>query len=246
MAVHDFRAQRLYCDHPLHEAAEISCTSDQSNYLINTLRMALGDEILVFNGRQGEWRAEVSQVAKKSCSLRVRELIRDQAGGPDIAYYFAPLKRARLDYLVQKATEMGVASIQPVYTAHTVPNRVNMERLQANVIEAAEQCGVLRVPAVSAPEKLSKIVSEWDPGRRLVFADEEAEMASPISVLEGLRDQPCALIIGPEGGFSSDERSLLLRQPFTTRISLGPRIMRADTAAVAALALINAVIGDWN
>ena len=245
MAVHDFRAQRLYCDHPLHQGGEISCAADQANYLINTLRMGTGDQILVFNGSEGEWRAEISRIAKRSCTLVVKEQVREQAGGPDIAYFFAPLKRARLDYMVQKATEMGMASIHPLFTAHTVPNRVNLERMQANVIEAAEQCGILRVPPVHAPEKLSKVIADWDCDRALIFADEAAEMASPIDALKGLCNQPSALIIGPEGGFSSDERELLRKQSFTVSISLGPRIMRADTAAVAAMALINAVVGDW-
>ena len=245
MAVHDFRAQRLYCDVPLHPGADIQCAVDQSNYLINTLRMGLGDEILVFNGREGEWLAKITQVKKKASALTTIEQVREQSGGPNIEYYFAPLKRARLDYMVQKATEMGVARIQPVYTAHTVPNRVNVERMQANIIEAAEQCGILRVPIGEQPVKLTRIIETWDPNRLLIFADEAADIASPIEALQSLRYEPCAIIIGPEGGFSSDERDLLLRQPFTRRISLGPRIMRADTAAVAALALVNAVIGDW-
>ncbi len=245
MAVHDFRAQRLYCDYPLHLGAEIHCAADQSNYLINTLRLGAGDEILVFNGKDGEWLTEIARVAKRSCTLVAKEQVREQAGGADIAYYFAPLKRARLDYMVQKATEMGVAKMQPVMTAHTVPSRVNLERMQANVIEAAEQCGILRVPTVHAPEKLSRVVSDWDMDRTLIFADEAAEIASPIAALQDARNRPCALIVGPEGGFSEAERDLLLKQPFTLRISLGPRIMRADTAAVAAMTLINAVIGDW-
>lgn len=245
MAVHDFRAQRLYCDVPLHPGADIQCAVDQSNYLINTLRMGLGDEILVFNGREGEWLAKITQVKKKASALTAIEQVREQSSGPNIEYYFAPLKRARLDYMVQKATEMGVARIQPVYTAHTVPNRVNVERMQANIIEAAEQCGILRVPIGMQPVKLTRIIETWDSNRLLIFADEAADIASPIEALQSLRDEPCAIIIGPEGGFSSDERDLLLRQPFTRRISLGPRIMRADTAAVAALALVNAVIGDW-
>ena len=245
MAVHDFRAQRLYCDVPLHPGADIQCPADQSNYLINTLRMGLGDEILVFNGREGEWLAEITGVKKKASTLTAKEQVREQSGGPDIEYYFAPLKRARLDYMVQKATEMGAARIHPVYTAHTVPNRVNVERMQANIIEAAEQCGILHVPKGEQPEKLTRIIETWDPTRILIFADEATEIASPIKALQSARNQPVALIIGPEGGFSSEERDLLLRQPFTLRISLGPRIMRADTAAVAALALVNAVIGDW-
>ena len=245
MAGHDFNAQRLYCDAPLAVGADIACTPEQTNYLRNVLRLGIGDEIRVFNGVDGEWRAAISAATKRACSLTVAEQLRDQCGGPDVHYLFAPLKRARLDYMVQKATELGVAALRPVFTRHTVADRVNLARMRANVIEAAEQCGVLRLPDVAEPDKLENVIAAWPPERALVFADEGAEIADPLAALAPLAGRPCALLIGPEGGFSDDERALLLRQAFTVRISLGPRIMRADTAAVAALALINAVIGDW-
>jgi 16S rRNA (uracil1498-N3)-methyltransferase len=190
-------------------------------------------------------------VSKRACVLEAETLIREQRSGPDIHYLFAPLKRARLDYMVQKATEMGVAKLFPVLTRHTVAERVNLERMRANAIEAAEQCGVLRVPEVAEPTKLGAVLASWDVRRPLIFCDEHGEVASPIETLEAVRSKippsgtSLGLLIGPEGGFGDDERTALIEQPFTVAISLGPRIMRADTAAVAALALVNAVLGDW-
>jgi 16S rRNA (uracil1498-N3)-methyltransferase len=178
-------------------------------------------------------------------SLCIGERTRPQAGGSDVDWLFAPLKRARLDYMVQKATEMGVARMQPVMTERTVAERINLERMRANVIEAAEQCGVLRVPTVSGPAPLSAVLASWDPVRRLIFCDEAAAVTSPLSVLSALQPGPVAVLIGPEGGFSPAERTAILAQSAAVPISLGPRVMRADTAAVAALALVNALLGDW-
>ena len=245
MAVHDFNAQRLYCDAAFGAGGEIACTPEQANYLLNVLRLGNGDSILVFNGADGEWRAEITTAKKRSCNLKLCEQIRAQQGGPDLDYVFAPLKRARLDYMVQKATEMGVARLRPVFTQHTVADRVNTARMRANVVEAAEQCGILRLPTVDEPVKLTAALADWEPSRHLIFADEGADAGAPLTALAEARGSPCALIVGPEGGFSAQERALLLEQDFTIRVSLGPRIMRADTAAVAALALINAVAGDW-
>jgi 16S rRNA (uracil1498-N3)-methyltransferase len=245
MAIHDFTSQRLYVDADLAPGREVLLGRDQANYLRNVLRMAAGDILLVFNGREGEWRAEVADRGRKETALIVRGQTREQVGGPDIQYLFAPLKRARLDYMVQKAVEMGVARLTPVLTRHTVAERVNLDRMQANVIEAAEQCGVLRVPGVDAPAKLDAVIAGWDASRRLVVCDEDAPIANPLTALEALPEGPLAVLIGPEGGFAAEERRLLLAQPFTIALSLGPRIMRADTAAVAALALVNAVRGDW-
>ena len=245
MARYDFNARRLFVEADLAEAAAIACSAEQSNYLRNVLRLKPGDPILVFNGRDGEWQAELAEAGRRATTLLVRAQVRLQEGGPDIDYLFAPLKRARLDYLVQKATEMGVARLRPVLTRRTAPERVNLERMRANVIEAAEQCGILRVPELRAPEKLERAIAGWDCGRALVFCDEGSDTRDPIAELGALRPGPLALLIGPEGGFDEVERSLLLTRPFVTRISLGPRILRADTAAVAALALVNAVLGDW-
>jgi len=245
MARYDFNAQRLFVEADLAEATTIACNAEQSNYLRQVLRLKPGDRILVFNGRDGEWRAEILDSGKRATSLFISVEMRPQEGGPDIDYLFAPLKRARLDYLVQKATEMGVARLRPVLTRRTTPERVNMERMRANAIEAAEQCGILRVPELHAPEKLERVVAGWDTTRRLLFCDEGSELGDPIAALRALPPGPVALLVGPEGGFEEVERAQLLRRPFVTRLSLGPRILRADTAAVAALALVNAVLGDW-
>ncbi len=245
MARYDFNAQRLFVEADLAEASTIACSSAQANYLRNVLRLKPGDGIILFNGRDGEWQAEVADAGKRGAALLVGAQVRLQEGGPDIDYLFAPLKRARLDYLVQKATEMGVARLRPVLTHRTTPERVNIERMRANAIEAAEQCGILRIPEVREPEKLEQAVAGWDGARPLIFCDEASEERCPFTTLARLQPGPLALLIGPEGGFDEAERALLSSKPFVTRISLGPRILRADTAAVAALALVNAVLGDW-
>ena len=245
MAIHDFNAQRLYVDQALAPGAEIEIGQDQTNYLINVLRLAAGAEIRLFNGSDGEWLCRITTIAKRRCTLSVSSLMRAQQAGPDIDYFFAPLKRARLDYMVQKAVELGVASLTPVITHRTIVDRVNLERMRANAIEAAEQCGILRLPAVAEPVKFAHLLADWPETRALVVCDEAAPVTSAISALQPLQGQGCGLLVGPEGGFSPDERAQLLRHPAAVAISLGPRIMRADTAAVAALAVLNAAIGDW-
>ncbi|WP_072396913.1 16S rRNA (uracil(1498)-N(3))-methyltransferase [Hyphomicrobium sp. CS1GBMeth3] len=245
MAIHDFTAQRLFVDHPLAAGARIVCTPEQASYLRGVLRLGSGDEILIFNGRDGEWRARLEEAGKRGAALEAVALVRPQSGGPDLHYIFAPLKRARLDYMVQKATEMGASRLVPVITRHTVAERVNLERMRANAIEAAEQCGILRLPDVAEPIKLPHLIERWDASRTLIFCDEGAEQANPVSALTALSPGPLAVLIGPEGGFSPDERAMIRALPQATAISLGPRIMRADTAAVAALAIVNAVLGDW-
>jgi len=246
MARYDFNAQRLFVEGDLGEGASLACSPEQTNYLRNVLRMQPGGPILLFNGRDGEWLAELAEGSKRAAALVVRRQVRPQEGGPDIDYLFAPLKRARLDYMVQKAVEMGVARLRPVLTRHTMPERVNIERMRANAIEAAEQCGILRLPELHQPEKLESVIAAWDAARTLVFCDEGSDAAAdPLAVLGRLSPGPLALLIGPEGGFADAERELLSSKPFVARISLGPRILRADTAAVAALALVNALLGDW-
>jgi 16S rRNA (uracil1498-N3)-methyltransferase len=244
MSGYEVMAQRLFVADDLASGARLACSVGQSHYLRRVLRLAPGDAVRLFNGRQGEWRAELLP-GKGPAALVVREQVRPQAGGPDIDYLFAPLKRARLDYLVQKATEMGVARLRPVLTRHTTPDRVNLARMRANAVEAAEQCGLLRLPEVHAPEQLQSVVTGWDVARTLIFCDEAGRAGDPLARLGALGRGPLAMLVGPEGGFAADERELLLRQPFVVPISLGPRILRADTAAVAALALLNAVLGDW-
>jgi 16S rRNA (uracil1498-N3)-methyltransferase len=241
----DFHTQRLFVEADLAQGGRVPLSREQANYLVNVLRLGSDEPVRVFNGRDGEWMATLAILGKRDAALDVTRQLREQTGGPDVHYLFAPLKRSRLDYMVQKATELGVAHLQPVITRRTVAERVNIERMRANVIEAAEQCGVLRVPTVGEPLALMKALGAWDVARRLIFCDEAAETKDPIAALRGIGGAPVALLIGPEGGFDPAERDALLALPAVTRISLGPRIMRADTAAVAALALINATIGDW-
>ena len=242
----DFRAPRLFVDAPLREGARIALERNQSNYLGNVLRLSAGETILVFNGHDGEWRAQI-EGRKRPDALSIVARTRPQDRLPDIAYVFAPLKHARLDYMVQKAVEMGASRLQPVLTRHTQVSRVNVERMRANVIEAAEQCGILSLAAVAEPVALDRFLEKRETSRLLVFCDEAADIGNPIKALQqGLSaTEGIDVVIGPEGGFADEERALLLRQPRTLRLSLGPRILRADTAGVAALALVQAALGDW-
>jgi len=242
----DFRAPRLFVDAALREGEKIALERNQSNYLGNVLRLSAGESILVFNGRDGEWQAQI-EGRKRPDGLTIVARTRPQDRLPDIAYVFAPLKHARLDYMVQKAVEMGAAKLQPVLTRHTQVSRVNVERMRANVIEAAEQCGILSLAEVAEPVALDRFLDKRETSRLLVFCDEAAGIGNPIEALQqGLTAADgIDIVIGPEGGFAEEERTLLLRQPRTLRLSLGPRILRADTAGVAALALVQAALGDW-
>lgn len=244
MPRYDFRSPRLYVEAPLAEGAHVALDPAQTHYLSTVLRLKADSRILVFNGRDGEWSATL-KVHRRSASVEVGAKTRDQTSPADLHYLFAPLKAARLDYMVQKAVEMGVSLLQPVLTRHTQVTRVNTERMRANAIEAAEQCGILSLPDVEPPLAFARLVADWDPGRRLIFCDEDAEVTDPVAALAGLPRLPLAVLIGPEGGFAEDERASLLKLPNVVRLSLGPRILRADTAAVAALALVQALIGDW-
>jgi 16S rRNA (uracil1498-N3)-methyltransferase len=241
----DFSAPRLFVDAPLKAGQTVALERNQSNYLGNVLRLAAGDTILVFNGRDGEWQAHIAG-RKRPDALVIVAPTRPQDRLPDIAYVFAPLKHARLDYMVQKAVEMGASTLQPVLTRHTQVSRVNSERMRANVIEAAEQCGILSLAEVAEPVPLDRYLGQRQPSRLLVFCDEAAVSANPVQALkQGSAADGIDILIGPEGGFAAEERALLLRQPKTLRLSLGPRILRADTAGVAALALVQAALGDW-
>jgi 16S rRNA (uracil1498-N3)-methyltransferase len=245
MPDHDFRSPRLYVDAPLGEGRTVALEREQSNYLGNVLRLSAGDSVLVFNGRDGEWRASISG-RKRPDSLTIGTRTRPQDRLPDLAYVFAPLKHARLDYMVQKAVEMGASRLEPVLTRFTQVARVNGERMRANVIEAAEQCGILSLASVADPVPLERFLAGRDPQRLLVFCDEAAEVADSMEALgTAAVAKGVDVLIGPEGGFDEEERALLSRQPQTLRLALGPRILRADTAAVAALALVQAALGDW-
>ena len=241
----DFRAPRLFVDAELAPGAAVPLERDQSNYLGNVLRLAAGDSILVFNGRDGEWQAAIAG-RKRPETLTIIKQTRAQDGLPDLTCAFAPLKHARLDYMVQKAVEMGASRLQPVLTRFTQVTRVNGERMRANVIEAAEQCGILSVAEVAEPVPLERYLASRDAARLLIFCDEAAEVANPLRALEqGAAEGGIDVLIGPEGGFAEEERARLLRERRILRLSLGPRILRADTAAVAALALVQTALGDW-
>jgi 16S rRNA (uracil1498-N3)-methyltransferase len=218
------------------------------NYLGNVLRLQDGDAVLAFNGRDGEWRGVLASTGRRRLALDLVARTRPQTTALDLDYLFAPLKHARLDYMVQKAVEMGASRLQPVITRHAQVARVNLERMRANAVEAAEQCGILTLPEIGAPLTLDGMIAARDPARLLVFCDEDAEVKDPVAALAAARTagpMPLAVLIGPEGGFAAPERAALLELPNTVRLALGPRILRADTAAVAALALVGAVLGDW-
>jgi 16S rRNA (uracil1498-N3)-methyltransferase len=242
----DFSAPRLFVAAPLGSGEMVELERNQSNYLGNVLRLSAGESILVFNGRDGEWQARIAG-RKRPDSLEILARNRPQDALPDISYVFAPLKHARLDYMVQKAVEMGASQLQPVLTRFTQVSRVNSERMRANVIEAAEQCGILSLAVVADPVPLDRYLGQRAPGRLLVFCDEAANATGPLQPLQnGLTVvDGIDVLIGPEGGFAEEERALLLRQQRILRLSLGPRILRADTAGVAALALVQASLGDW-
>ncbi|MCU0830785.1 MAG: 16S rRNA (uracil(1498)-N(3))-methyltransferase [Rhizobiaceae bacterium] len=241
----NYRLKRLFVADPLLAGTSVMLDPEQAHYLRTVLRMADGGEVLLFNGRDGEWRARLA-FTKKSATATPQTLERDQMSPPDLHVLFAPLKAGRLDYLVQKLTEMGAGVIRPVFTRFTQNRNVTRPKLEAWALEAAEQCGILAVPAVADPVTLDDILAAWDGGRRLIFCDEDSRTQNPLDVLAPLPcGGPLAVLIGPEGGFADDERAFLRSLPFVTAIPLGPRILRADTAAVAALAIVQAAIGDW-
>jgi len=241
----NYTLKRLFVSDDLAPGASFDLGPEQSHYLANVMRMSEGGELLVFNGGDGEWLARVAAKGKKAVRLAIVEQTRPQHPLPDLAYCFAPLKVGRLDYLVQKAVEMGAGVLQPVITQHTQLAKIGTDRLKANVMEAAEQCGILAVPEVREAQKFSTLLAGWEKDRRLIFCDESATTNNPLAALQGISEKKLGLLVGPEGGFSEEERRQLRALPFVTAIPLGPRILRADTAAVAALAVIQATVGDW-
>jgi 16S rRNA (uracil1498-N3)-methyltransferase len=240
----NYKMQRLFVADDLASGAAFYADPQQSHYLAHVLRLGEGAEVLLFNGRDGEWSARIAGKTKKAVRLEVLEIQRPQPVHPDLVYCFAPLKVGRLDYLVQKAVEMGAGTMVPVITQHT-QMKPGIDRLRANAVEAAEQCGILAIPEVREAVKLEQLLAGWDKERRLIFCDEDASTNNPMAALRSIQERKLALLVGPEGGFSDDERRMLRALPFVTAIPLGPRILRADTAAVAALAVIQATIGDW-
>jgi 16S rRNA (uracil1498-N3)-methyltransferase len=254
MARYDFRSPRLFVAAPLGAGLTVTLDAAQIRYLVSVLRMATGDQVLVFNGADGEWKGRLTAVAKRNTVLLVETNTRPQPEPDHLHYLFSPLKRARLDYMVQKAVEMGVSGLHPVIMRHTQAERVNLDRMRANAIEAAEQCGILAVPQIAAPLDFAAAIAALDPSCHLVFCDEDAPGGDPVAALRadldvdfGARGKSpeLAVLVGPEGGFAEEERAALLRRPRTSRLALGPRILRADTAAVAALAVVQTAAGDW-
>ena len=231
---------RLFVRQPLGEGKAIELDAGQTNYLGNVMRLGIGAELLVFDGLSGEWLARVAEVAKKRMSLLVQRQTREAESIPDVWLAFAPVKRAQTDWLVEKATELGVARLVPVMTQRTVTERVRLDRLESIAIEATEQCGRTRVPQIAEPVTLTRFVAELDPGRNFYFADETGGEPTAAAFREG----PAIILVGPEGGFTDEERALA-RGAGASAISLGPRILRAETAALAALAAYMAVVGDW-
>ncbi|MHC5305704.1 16S rRNA (uracil(1498)-N(3))-methyltransferase [Bartonella sp. LJL80] len=242
----NYRLQRLYTDSALALNGQVQLVDQQAHYLTHVLRMKENADLLLFNGSDGEWRGKIIALKKKHVTIALIAQERPQPRAGDLIYCFAPLKHARLDYMVQKAVEMGASTLQPVMTRHTQVARLNEDRMRANIIEAAEQCGVLSIPDCAAMVDLPQLLQQWQSNRHLIFCDESAQTQNPLLILQKMQPAPLGVLIGPEGGFSEEERLLLKGYPFVTSIPLGPRILRADTAAVAALAVVNAVLGDWS
>ena len=235
---------RLHVTSPLAVAAPVAPTLDQSRYLTQVMRLKAGDDLLVFNGRDGEWRCTVAEVLKKGVILRAEEQVRPQTLGPDLELIVAVVKKARVETIVEKAAELGARRVRLVLTKRTNADRIRLDRLDAIAEEAAEQTGRMDVPAVDDPIKLDALLDGWETGRRLMFCDETGG-APAVSSLRDAGEGPWSILIGPEGGFSPEEGERLRSLPFTTAVSLGPRILRADTAAIAAMTLWQAAVGDW-
>lgn len=244
-------AARLFTGHDLGPGLAVPLERGPSHYLTHVMRLAEGEAVALFNGRDGEWRAVIAEARKNAVTLSCETPLRPQAAEPDIWLLFAPLKKTRIDFVVEKATELGAARLIPVFTRHTAAARVNRERLQAHAIEAAEQCERLSVPEVAEAIELDRLLADWPDGRRLLVLDETGGGGPIATVLATLRQEGAgqaphhAILIGPEGGFSANELDVLRNLPFVTPVGVGPRILRAETAALAALACWQALVGDW-
>ena len=236
---------RLHLDTPLQTAMSLQLPEAQSHFLAHVLRAKPGECLRLFNGRDGEWRATITAIAKRGVTLSIDGQTRVQDTSPDLWLLLAPIKKTPLDYIVQKATELGIARLQPVITRRTIVGRVNSDRMRANAIEAAEQSERLSVPLINEPITLDKLIAEWDATRQLMFCDEGREARAARGALASAPKSPWAILTGPEGGFDPAEREMLRVQSFVMPVSLGPRIMRADTAALAAIAVWQSTLGDW-
>jgi len=237
---------RLHVDAALGAGVRVTPDEKQSHYLLHVMRAKSGDRVRLFNGRDGEWSARVTAIAKRSCTLECDRLVAEQSDVSDLWLCFAPIKRTPADYVVQKATELGVRVLQPVVTRRTIVSRVNLERMRANAIEAAEQSGRMSIPEVRAPLSFDTLLAAWPTDRRLIFCDESGSAPPIAQALRAERNNGIAILTGPEGGFEPAERNALLARDFVVPVTLGPRILRADTAALAALAIWQSVCGDWH
>jgi 16S rRNA (uracil1498-N3)-methyltransferase len=235
---------RLFVHHDLDAGAATAVAPEQAHYLAHVMRMGVGDELALFNGRDGEWRARVVGIGKRGCTLEAVEQSRPQTIGPDLDLVVALVKRARLEAIVEKAAELGARRVRLVVTERTNAERTNVARLAAIAAEAAEQTGRLDVPEVTEPEKLARLLAAWPAERSLMFCDEAGDAPPALEALSGRRGGPWAVLIGPEGGFSPTERAAIRALPAAAPVGLGPRILRADTAAIAALTLWQAALGD--
>lgn len=236
---------RLFVPNDLSAESGIVLDKDQSHYLANVMRLKEGEAVALFNGRDGEWTASLQKVAKSGVAIHVHSQTRPQTPEPDLWLLAAPIKKDRVDLVAEKAAELGVSRLWPVFTRRTVMSRVNTERLAANMVEAAEQCERLTIPEMAEPAALDKVLAGWDAERPLLFLDESGAGQPIATALAGMAPGKLAVLVGPEGGFDNTERALLARLPFAVPISLGPRILRAETAAIAALSVVQALVGDW-
>jgi 16S rRNA (uracil1498-N3)-methyltransferase len=236
---------RLFVTAPLEPGAHVSLDEGQTHYLLHVLRAKTGDRVLLFNGRDGEWQAGIATASKRGIALTIGAQTQPQMEVPDLWLTFAPVKKTPSDYLTQKATELGVSKLQPVFTRRTIVSRLNEERLLANAVEAAEQSGRMTVPEIGAPAGLEKLLAAWPSSRRMFFCDESGDAVPLATAARDAGEGPVAILTGPEGGFDALERDMLRGQAFVTPVTLGPRILRADTAALAALAIWQSVKGDW-
>jgi 16S rRNA (uracil1498-N3)-methyltransferase len=236
---------RLYVEASLGPNLRVTPSAEQAHYLLHVMRAKTGERVSLFNGRDGEWRAEIAEVTKRSCTLVCETQTAPQTHAPDLWLVFAPIKKTPSDYLAQKATELGISVLQPVFTRHTIVTRVNLERLRANAIEAAEQSGRTDIPETREPLPLEKLLANWPTERKLLFCDEAGDAPTIAEALKSSRNEPWAILTGPEGGFDPKERELIRAVPSVVPVTLGQRILRADTAALAALAVWQSLAGDW-
>ncbi|HEY4125668.1 MAG TPA: 16S rRNA (uracil(1498)-N(3))-methyltransferase [Rhizomicrobium sp.] len=236
---------RLYVEDPLGQNAHVTPSPEQAHYLLHVMRAKQGERVSLFNGRDGEWRAQIAEVTKRSCTFICETQTAPQTAAPDLWLIFAPVKKTPADYLAQKATELGAAVLQPVFTRRTIVTRVNLDRLLANAVEAAEQSARTDIPEIREPLPLEKCLANWPRERKLLFCDEAGDAPTIADALKGVRNEPWAILIGPEGGFDPKEREIIRAVPSVIPVTLGKRILRADTAALAALAVWQSLAGDW-